>query len=147
MPKSLSRGSITAKSNDNEILLAINELQKRARSIVALGPFTISTADAAPHIVWTSEDMPEGAQWSLIMTAQAHGGASSAHIVRSAFYFRDSGGATTQFGAGTAISTNRTDANIQIQTLASGNTVVVQVIDAGGRAMDWSVWLEVRVST
>jgi hypothetical protein len=147
MPKALSRGSITAKSGDNEKLLAINELQKIVGSVVRLGPLVVSTSDAIAHVLWTSEDMPEGALWSFVLTAQAHGGASSAHIIRSALYFRDSGGVTTQFGAGTAISTNRTDANIQIQTATSGNAVLVQVVDAGGRTMDWAVWIEVRVST
>lgn len=148
MPKTLSRGSLVPnKSKENETFLAVNELQKVANSIVRIGPLRVSTSDAAAHTVWTSEDMPEGALWSFFITAQCHGGASSAHIIRTALYFRDSGGVATQFGAGTAVSTNRTDANIQVQTALSGNDVLVQVVDAGGRTANWAVWIEVRVST
>lgn len=147
MPKTLARGAVVQnKSKENETFPAINELQKVANSVYRAGPFTVSASDAIAHIVWTSEDMPEGALWSFIMSAQAQG-TGMAHIVRSALWSRPVGGIPTQFGTGTAISTNRTDANIQLQNTTVGNSVAVQVIDASARTLSWAVWIEVRVST
>lgn len=148
MPKTLSRGRISPKSDDKERELAINELQKIANSVYRAGPFLVSTSDAVAHPIWTSEDMPEGALWSFIVSAQAQvpAGAGFAHLVRSAVYQRLVGGVTTQLGTGTAIVTNRPDANIQIQSTVSGNAVVFQVIDALARSLNWAVWVEARVS-
>jgi len=148
MPKTLSKGRISQKSSDKEMQYAVNELQDVASAVCRLGPFKVSTSDALAHTVWTSEDMPEGALWSFIVSAQAQvpGGAGFAHIVRSALYQRLPGGVTTQFGTGTAIVTNRADANIQLQSSVSGNAVIFQVVDALARSMNWAVWIEARVS-
>jgi hypothetical protein len=149
MPKTLARGAmVPGKSKENEVFLAVNELQKLARAVYHAGAFTLSTSDAVAHTVWTSEDMPEGALWSFVVSAQAQvpGGAGFAHIVRSALYQRLPGGVTTQFGTGTAIVTNRADANLQLQSSVSGNAVIFQVVDALARSLNWAIWLEARVS-
>jgi hypothetical protein len=147
MPKTLARGRITAKSGDNEKLLAINELQTIANSVYRAGPLRLTTTDAAHHIIWTSDDVPEGQTWGVTVTFIGRDVAGVGHIfwVRNLGVFRQPGGVTTPISFTDSVSV-LSDAFTQISVAVSGNAVQAIVFDTTARTVNWSAWIEVRVS-
>ena len=146
MLKTLSRGRISPRSTDNEKLLALNELQDVASSVVRIGPLKTSTADAGPDTVWTSDTIPEGALISVVLQVQGQGAGVQGYFHREALFFRPTGGVLTQTGITASPATIRSDVNITAAITVSGNTVIATVSDSSARAISWSAWIEARVS-
>ena len=148
MPKTLGRGNLVQnKSKENEIFLAVNELQKLSNSVYRAGPLSLSTSDAATHTIWTSDAVSEGAMWSVTVYFTGHVAAGAGQIfwVRNVAFFRQSGGGTTLVGVTDSVQV-RSDGNFSVSVNVSGNAIAATVSDDLARAINWSVWIEVRVS-
>jgi hypothetical protein len=146
MPKTVDYGDLKeGVSKERETVRLINQLRDRAANNGALGPFT-TTTNASIATAWTSEDMPEGAVWSITMHAQARGTAARAYLQATALFYRNSGGTATQEGGIASTITIRTDANLTVLYTITGNKILAQVSDATARAVSWYVWIEPRVS-
>ncbi len=144
MPKTLSRGRISAKSSDNEKLLAINELQDVASSVCRGGPFKATTAGAGPAVIWTSDTIPEGQLWSIVATVQGQASNDQAFFVRAGLFYRHTGGVVIETDA-VSIATIRSDSQVATYDIA-GNTVTMSVSGLVG-SYNWATWIEIRVST
>lgn len=147
MPKPVSSGQLKEnKSKENEVFPLVNELRDIAAQVYRGGVFTTTSSDAAAHTIYTSDDMPEGAVWSVSWRIVGQSPTSRVMLMREAVFFRQSAGVTTQDGLTVGITSIRTDANMTTAIAASGNAVAITVSDASSRAMSWSCWVEIRVS-
>jgi hypothetical protein len=134
------------KSKEAEVFPLVNELADIAAQYYKGGRFTVATTTVAAGTIYTSDDLPEGAVWSVSWRILGQSPTSRCMLLREAVFYRQSAGATTQEGATASPATIRTDANMSTAIAASGNAVTITVTDALARAMSWSCWVEIRVS-
>jgi hypothetical protein len=144
--KTLNLGQLSeGKSKEKETYRLVNALREHAESFFSSKRFTLNTTDAVATTFWTSQEMSEGALWSVTARVQCQTTSNEGWFEARALFRRPVGGSATQTLV-TAITSIVSDANLTAVLSVSGQTVIAQVQDLSGRAVSWAIWVEVRES-
>jgi hypothetical protein len=90
--------------------------------------------------IW-AETMSDNVSWAVdahIIARATSGGAARARYEIAGLFFREAGGAATQFGATVTVLAIESAAGFDVQFTLGGNDLVLQVQDDAAHTVDWS---------